>query len=68
MLVARKLGRNCIGYELDLELREAIEKRLGLKYKPLVESNVEVIIREDAKKLRTTLREAIEEKLRENNK
>lgn len=64
-VVARKLGRNCIGYEIDLELREAIEKRLGLRYKPLIEKNeVEIIVREDSKRLRTKLRKAIEEKLK----
>jgi site-specific DNA-methyltransferase (adenine-specific)/site-specific DNA-methyltransferase (cytosine-N4-specific) len=62
-LVAKKLGRNCIGYEIDLELKEAIEERLGLKQGSLTPEaiNVEIIVREDAKRLRTQLRNEIEE-------
>jgi site-specific DNA-methyltransferase (adenine-specific)/site-specific DNA-methyltransferase (cytosine-N4-specific) len=66
-LVAKKLGRNCIGYEIDLELKEAIEERLGLKQGSLTLEaiNVEIIIRDDAKRLRTQLRNEIEKKIRE---
>jgi DNA modification methylase len=67
--VARRLGRNCVGYEIDLELREAIEERLGVKTKTLTsytasheQDKVEVVIREDAKRLRAKLREEIEKK------
>jgi len=64
--VARRLGRNCIGYEIDLELREAIEERLGIRLGSLVESDkVEIIVREDARRLRTKLRQEIEKKLTE---
>jgi site-specific DNA-methyltransferase (adenine-specific)/site-specific DNA-methyltransferase (cytosine-N4-specific) len=64
-LVARKLRRNCIGYEIDLELREAIEERLGVKQRSLVEGDrVEIVVRDDAKHYRTRLRMAIEERLR----
>jgi DNA modification methylase len=61
-LVAKKLGRNCIGYEIDLELKEAIEERLGLKQGSLTPEaiNVEIIVRDDAKHLRTQLRNEIE--------
>ncbi len=66
-LVAKKLGRNCIGYEIDLELKEAIEERLGLKQGSLTPEaiNVEIIIRDDAKRLRRQLRNEIEKKIRE---
>jgi site-specific DNA-methyltransferase (adenine-specific)/site-specific DNA-methyltransferase (cytosine-N4-specific) len=66
-LVAKKLGRNCIGYEIDLELKEAIEERLGLKQGSLTPEaiNVEIIVRDDAKRLRTQLRNEIEKKIRE---
>jgi site-specific DNA-methyltransferase (adenine-specific)/site-specific DNA-methyltransferase (cytosine-N4-specific) len=66
-LVAKKLGRNCIGYEIDLELKEAIEERLGLKQGSLTPEaiNVEIIVRYDAKRLRTQLRNEIEKKIRE---
>ena len=64
--VARRLGRNCIGYEIDLELREAIEERLGIRLGTLIESDkTEIIVREDAKSLRTKLRQEIEKKLNE---
>jgi DNA modification methylase len=67
-LVARKLGRNCIGYEIDLELREAIEERLGVKHKTLVETDrVEIIVREDSRRYRTQLRKEIEKKLKAKN-
>ncbi|WFO74940.1 site-specific DNA-methyltransferase [Desulfurococcaceae archaeon MEX13E-LK6-19] len=73
-VVARKLGRNCIGYEIDLELREAIEERLGLGTKTLTEyigagerDKIEIIVRDDAKRLRSKLRNVIEKKLRSKN-
>ena len=69
--VARKLGRNCIGYEIDLELKEAIEERLGVGLKPLNkfikldgQDKIEIITRNDAKRLRTKLRKEIERKLK----
>jgi len=72
--VARMLGRSCVGYEIDLELREAIEERIGARQPSLAkfvgeETKIEIIVREDAKRLRTKLREEIEEKLsRKHNK
>ena len=72
-VVAKRLSRNCIGYEIDLELREAIEERLGVGVKTLtsfargIEDVVEVVIRDDAKMLRTKLREEIEKKLKNKN-
>jgi len=66
--VARRLGRNCVGYEVDLELREAIEERLGLRARPLLQdAQVEVVVRGDARRLRTALREEIERKLESKN-
>lgn len=66
-IVAKRLGRNCIGYEIDLELREAIEERLGVKQSTLTPETVKVdiIVREDAKHLRTRLRNEIEKKIKE---
>ncbi len=60
--VAINLGRNCIGYEIDLELKEAIEERIP-KRTLFEEIDVEFIIREDAKRLRTLLRKRIEKRL-----
>lgn len=58
-----KLGRNSVGYELDLELLEIVKKKLGLKERTLFEGNreIEIIIREDARYLRTHLQERINE-------
>ena len=72
-VVARRLERNCIGYEIDLELRNVIEERVG-RVRMLTsfiegeEDRVEYLVRDDAKKLRTKLREEIDRKLRERRK
>jgi len=60
--VANELKRNAIGYEIDLELKDIILERIGVNTlfgKP----QIDIIEREDAKRLRTKLREKIEEKL-----
>lgn len=70
-VVARRLGRNCIGYEIDLELKEVIEERLGHRktlanyLKEGEKYSVEFIVREDARRLRTKLREEIDRMLQE---
>ena len=57
------LSRNCIGYEIDLELMEVIKERLGVGMKTLLEQDkVEIVVREDAKRLRTMLRKEIEKR------
>jgi len=63
-VVAKRLGRNCIGYEIDLEMREAIEERLNPRQTSITgeKAQIEFIVREDAKRLRTKLREKIEKK------
>jgi site-specific DNA-methyltransferase (adenine-specific)/site-specific DNA-methyltransferase (cytosine-N4-specific) len=67
--VAKRLGRNCVGYEIDLELMDVVKERLGAGIKTLVQTdNIEIIVREDAKRLRTALRKEIEEKLRNKNR
>ncbi len=71
-VVARRLGRNSVGYELDLELKPIIEERLGLKNTNLSKfvnnvskkDEIEIIIRDDAKKLRSFLQEEIKRRLR----
>jgi len=61
--VAKMLSRNCIGYEIDLELMEVIKERLGVGMKTLLEQDkVEIVVREDAKRLRTMLRKEIEKR------
>jgi len=73
-VVAKRLGRNCIGYEIDLELKNVIAERLKLSVKALTnyleesyEDKIEFKVRNDAKKLRTKLREEIERKLAKRN-
>ena len=54
--VAKELGRNGIGYEIDLELKDKILEKLGKKQKTLTcDVDIEVIERKDALKLRTAL-------------
>ncbi|MEN2999016.1 MAG: site-specific DNA-methyltransferase [Acidilobaceae archaeon] len=53
--VATRLERECIGYELDLELADVIRERLG---------NVELIVRGDARRLRSSLNEEIRRRLK----
>lgn len=71
--VAKKLSRNSVGYEIDLELKPIIEERLGIKTKTLTEfcdsnkEEVKLIVREDAKNLRTKLRKVIDEMLQNKN-
>jgi len=68
-IVAKKLGRNCVGYEIDLELMDVIKERLGISVKTLIQTdNIEIITRDDAKRLRTKLREEIEQKLKNKNR
>lgn len=54
--VARDLGRNGIGYEIDLELKDRILEKLGKTQKTLMNDiRIEVIERNDALRLRSTL-------------
>ena len=65
-VVARRLNRDSVGYEIDLELRPIIEERLSRKILTnYIEKGdaIEFITREDAKHLRTKLRKEIEKKL-----
>ncbi|MCL4459130.1 MAG: site-specific DNA-methyltransferase [Chloroflexi bacterium] len=57
--VARALGRNSYGYEIDSELFEVIERKLAYQPGSPTEDEVELIIREDARRLRSRLQERI---------
>ncbi|KAA0002659.1 MAG: site-specific DNA-methyltransferase [Thermoplasmata archaeon] len=59
--VAAFLGRNSIGYEIDLELEEIVKEKLQIKQSSLFERDYEVefIKREDAKHLRRFLQEKL---------
>lgn len=59
--VAAMLKRNSVGYEIDLELLEVIKGKMGLKQSSLFEKDyeVEIIVRNDAKHLRTHLQDKV---------
>jgi DNA modification methylase len=64
--VAKELRRNSYGYEVDLELKPIVIRKLGVaqkieenKYLTLEEDEIELIIRNDAKRLRTFLQERV---------
>jgi len=62
MKVAKELGRNSYGYEIDLELKDIILKKVGFSQATLTSTAVdklEILEREDAKKLRTYLEERV---------
>jgi len=57
--VAKMLGRNSYGYEIDLELKPIIMSKIGYSPHPLSDDKFEVVEREDARKLRTDLQERV---------
>jgi len=57
--VAKMLGRNSIGYEIDLELKPVILKKIGYSPHPISDDKFEVTEREDARELRTHLQEQV---------
>jgi len=63
MKVARSLGRSCIGYELDLELLPIIRAKVGMENASLLDdARFEVIVRDDARRLRTWLSEQVKQR------
>jgi len=62
MKVAKELHRNSYGYEIDLELKDVILKKVGFSQVTLTNpavDKVEIIERADARKLRTFLLERV---------
>ena len=59
--VAAMLKRNSVGYEIDLELLEVIKEKMGLKQGSVFERDyeVEIIVRNDARHLRTQLQNKV---------
>lgn len=59
--VAIELGRRAVGYEIDVELLDIVKRKLGIDQKRLggINSSFEIIIRDDARHLRTWLQEKI---------
>lgn len=61
MKVANKLGRHCIGYEIDLELKETIKVKTNIADSALT-------VRADAKRLRTMLENNVKASINKNGK
>lgn len=57
--VAKELNRNSAGYEIDLELKEVINKKVGYNTRTLTNDKVKIIERKDAQHLRTSLQEKV---------
>jgi len=59
--VAAMLKRNSVGYEIDIELVEVVKKKMGINHELLFQKDyeVEIIVREDAKPLRSSLQNKI---------
>jgi DNA modification methylase len=59
--VAKELGRNSYGYEIDLELEKIIQEKIGYYQTTLTGDTIEIFKRPDAKRLRTILQEKIKQ-------
>jgi DNA modification methylase len=59
MKVAKELGRNSYGYEIDLELKDVVLEKIEYGQATLTGDTIEYKVREDAKRLRTFLQERV---------
>src|SRR5947199_2441848 len=59
--VARELGRKGIGYEIDLELKDVIRKKLGLDYDRWTGEGFIIEEREGARRLRKSLQTKVQQ-------
>lgn len=57
--VAKELGRNSYGYEIDIELKPIILQKIGYSPHPITDDHIEIKEREEAQKLRNTLQKKI---------
>jgi len=59
--VSAMLKRNSVGYEIDIELVEVVKKKMGINHELLFQRDyeVEIIVREDARPLRSSLQNKI---------
>ena len=57
--VAKMLGRNSYGYEIDLELMDVIKKKLDYEQANLSQDTIEIMVRDDARMLRTYLEQRV---------
>jgi DNA modification methylase len=63
MKVARLLERSCVGYEIDMELLPVIRAKVGMDTASLLdEAQFEILVRDDAKHLRTWLSEQVKQR------
>lgn len=58
--VAKELGRNSYGYEIDLELKPIILEKVGYSPYPLTNDKIEIKEREDTQRLRTFLQKRVQ--------
>jgi DNA modification methylase len=59
--VARELGRKGIGYEIDIELKDVIKKKLGLDYDRWTGEEFVIEEREGARRLRKSLQSKVQQ-------
>jgi DNA modification methylase len=60
MKVAMEMGRDAIGYEIDLELQNVIKKKLKVDQTRLDQNiSVDFFIKEDSRRLRTDLNKKV---------
>lgn len=57
--MARALGRNSVGYEIDLELVDVVKQKLNYQQLSFSSDNIEIVVREDARRLRTDLQKRV---------
>lgn len=57
--VARALRRNSIGYEIDLELLDTVKQKLNCQQLSFTDDSIEIIVREDSRRLRTELQRRV---------
>ena len=57
--VARMLGRNSYGYEIDLELTDVIKRKLDYEQVNLSQDTIEIKVTDNARRLRTYLEQRV---------
>ena len=58
--VAKELGRNSYGYEIDLELKPIILEKTGYSPHPITSDKIEIKERDDVQRLRTFLQKRVQ--------
>jgi hypothetical protein len=66
MKVAQELGRSSWGYEIDLELRKTIKKKLNFNHSS--DSRLVFVERRDARKLRSSFQRKVRNQVSVTNK